>query len=133
MYPAMTCVACGGPMGLNTIHQCPPKYGVGAPCHPVRHFYVAKDSVVAPGTYTTVAHNPESNQTKPVFHLPPEHLAEQVKKALHELLSKEAEAQPELVETELSCPTCQRFFCKVRVPKGTPIAAICEGCLHEGR
>lgn len=39
-----------------------------------------------------------------------------------------------LVERALSCPTCQRFFCKVKVDATVgPIDVVCEGCLREGR
>lgn len=51
----------------------------------------------------------------------------------HFYVSTGLPVEPELVERDLSCPTCQRFFCKVKVPRDTPITAICEGCLREGR
>jgi len=38
------------------------------------------------------------------------------------------------VERELSCPTCRRIFCTVKVSEDIgPIHVICEGCLREGR
>ncbi len=103
MWNLPTCAGCGQSMSLNAIHQCPPKQ-----CAPVSQFYVTKDA--AGNLHRTYQPVPGTQA--------PTHVG-----------IKEVE----LVEKDLACPTCQRFFCKVRVAKGTPIAAICEGCLREGR